>query len=181
MHACHLAGAALAVDNNEATYWASKFDEPDEVALTVDLGSKSHVEDMRIEWELPAKSFAVEISTDGQHFTEVYSTTVNIQPSTHIVLGGKTATAVKIVMRAPHAVQGQLEGHSVYAISSIGVFANELGSVVEDCAVAAKSKDARDKFFMSRASEFDPASGAALGSELVSLEVRAWHDTTPFI
>ena len=162
----------MAVDSNEATYWASKLDAED-VALTVDLGSKSHVEDMRIEWEYPAKSFAVHVSVDGQHFTEIYSTTVNIQSLTHIVLGGKTAKAVKIVMRAPHAVQGQLEGRSVYAISSIGVFANELSSVVEDCAVAAKSKDARDKFFMSRASEFDPASGAALDSELLSLEVRA--------
>ena len=162
----------MAVDNNEATYWASKFDETDEVALTINLGSKSLVEDMQVDWEFPAKSFAVLVSTDGQHFTEIYSTSVNILSTTHISLGGRTATAVKIVMRAPHAVQGHLEGHSLYAISSIGVFANQLGSVVEDCSTAAETKDARDKFFMSQVSEYDQSSGAALGNELQSLEVK---------
>ena len=165
-------GASMVVDSNEATYWASKFDDTDEpVALTVNLGSKNQISDMRIDWEYPAKSFAVYASSDGQTFTEVYSNSVNVQKQTHIVLGGKTATALKIVMREPHAVHGRLEGHSLYGIASVSVFANQFETVVEDCAVAAKSKDARDKFFLARASEFDPVSGAALDNELISLEV----------
>ena len=162
----------MVVDGNEATYWASKFDATNEpVSLTINLGTKSYIEDMRIDWEYPAKSFAVHASTDGQTFTEVYSTSVNVQPTTHVVLGGKTATAIKIIMRAPHAVRGRLEDRSLYAIASVGVFASQLETVAEDCAVAAKSKDARDKFFLSQAAEFDPVAGAALGNELVSLEV----------
>ena len=162
----------MVVDGNEATYWASKFDETNEpVALTVNLGSKSYIDDVRIDWEFPAKSFAVYASTDGQQFTEIYSNSVNIQSTTHVVLGGKTATALKIVMREPHAVHGRLEGRNLYGIASVGVFASQLETVVEDCVVAAKTKDARDKFFLSRASEFDPVSGAALDNELISLEV----------
>merc|ERR1712241_522741 len=117
-----------------------------------------------------AKSFAVYASSDGQTFAEVYSNSVNVQKQTHIVLGGKIATALKIVMREPHAVHGRLEGHSLYGIASVDVFSSQLATVVEDCAVAAKSKDARDKFFLARASEFDPVSGAALDNELISLE-----------
>merc|ERR1719361_2033647 len=83
-------GAAMVVDGNEATYWASKFDATNEpVSLTINLGTKSYIEDMRIDWEYPAKSFAVHASTDGQTFTEVFSTSVNVQSTTHVVLGGK--------------------------------------------------------------------------------------------
>jgi len=164
-------GAAMVVDGNEATYWASKLDDISEpVSLTINLGSKNYIDDMRIDWEFPAKSFAVHASTDGKTFSEVYSNSVNVQSTTHVVLDGKAATALKIVMRAPHAVHGRLEDHSLYGIASVGVFANQLATVAENCAVAAKSKDARDKFFLSRAAEFDPVAGAALNNELISLE-----------
>ena len=162
----------MVVDGNEATYWASKLDDINKpVSLTINLGSKNYIEDMRIHWEFPAKSVAVHASTDGTTFHEVYSNSVNVQSTTHVVLGSKAATALKIVMQAPHAVRGRLDDHSLYGIASVGVFATQLATVVEDCAAAAKSKDARDKFFLSRAAEFDPVAKAALDNELISLEV----------
>ena len=168
----------MVVDSNEATYWASKLDDVDEpVSLTINLGSKNYIEDMRIDWEFPAKSFAVHASTDGNLFHEVYSNSVNVQSTTHVVLGGKAATALKIVMQAPHAVRGRLDDHSLYGIASVGVFATQLATVAEDCAAAAKSKDARDKFFLSRAAEFDAVAGAALDNELISLEVSRQTST----
>ena len=163
----------MAVDGNEATYWASKFDDTKEpVALTIDLGGKSNIQDMRIDWEFPAKAFTVLVSIDGKKFAEAYSTDVNALKSSRLPIG-RSASAVKIVMREPHAARGRFEGHTLYGIASVSVFANQLETVVEKCTIAAKSKDARDKFFLSRVASFDPVSGRALENELPSLEVIA--------
>ena len=43
-------------------------------------------------------------------------------------------------------------------------------TVLESCAVAAKSGDARDKYFAVAVGSFDPAAGAQLRSELPGLE-----------
>jgi hypothetical protein len=47
-----------------------------------------------------------------------------------------------------------------------------LQTIVEDCATAAKSHDASDKYFQSFVSEFGPCSSKTLRSELPSLEVN---------
>ena len=60
-------GAAAAVDLNEASYWASKFDEAGPVELSIDLGSERQLTAMQISWEFPAKAFAVSLSVDGEH------------------------------------------------------------------------------------------------------------------
>ena len=166
----HGAGAAMAVDSNEATYWASKLDTKEPVTLTVDLGGKTSIQDIRIDWEFPAKSFIVSVSLDGKHFVDAYSTDVNVLKASRVPIG-RAASAVRIVMREPHAAIGPLEGHSLYGIASVSVFANQLETIVQKCTTAAKSSDARDKFFISRTSEFDSASGRALEKELMTLEV----------
>ena len=125
MHACCNAGAVMAVDGNEATYWASKFDDTKEpVALTIDLGGKSNIQDMRIDWEFPAKAFTVLVSIDGKKFVEAYSTDVNALKSSRLLIG-RSASAVKIVMREPHAARGRFEGHTLYGIASVSVFGGD--------------------------------------------------------
>jgi hypothetical protein len=63
------------------------------------------------------------------------------------------------------------QGHTVYGISELALSATGLQATVEDCATAAKSHDARDKFFQSFVGEFGMCSSKALRSELPSLEV----------
>ena len=48
--------------------------------------------------------------------------------------------------------------------------APQIRAVLEPCAVAAKSGDARDKYFAVGVGSFDPAAGAQLRSELPGLE-----------
>ena len=88
----------MAVDNSEGTYWASKFDDTGKpVTLTLDVGGENYVQDMTIEWEFPAKAFSISTSTDGNIFTEAYSTDVNNLMVSHVPLGQK-AKFIKIVM-----------------------------------------------------------------------------------
>ena len=54
----------------------------------------------------------------------------------------------------------------VYGVRSVSVLSPRLHAVADNCATAARSKDARDKYFASFVSEFDPSSSQALQSEL---------------
>ena len=159
-------GASAAVDLNEASYWASKFDEAGPVELSIDLGSERQLETMKISWEFPAKAFAVSLSVDGEHWSEVFATSVNVESSTAITLEGRRASKVRLVMQEPHPLYGALGGHMLYGVRSVSVLSPRLRAVADNCAAAAKSKDARDKYFASFVSEFDPASSQALQSEL---------------
>jgi hypothetical protein len=62
-----------AVDSDPGTYWSSDF--KDDAWLAVDLGAAKKISRVRIQWETAfAKSFAIEISTDGKNWTAVYKT-----------------------------------------------------------------------------------------------------------
>jgi len=162
-------GASAAVDMDEASYWASKFDEASPVTLSIDLGGEHSLEALKISWVFPAKAFTIALSGDGEHWKEVFATSVNVENSTTISFGSKRASKVKVVMQEPHALYGVFQGHSVYGVRSMSIFAPGLHTVVDDCASAAKSKDARDKFFAAFVSEFDPAAARALQGDLPSL------------
>ena len=62
-----------------------------------------------------------------------------------------------------------LGGHALY-VRSFKVMSPQMRTVLESCAVAAKSGDARDKYFAVAVGSFDPAAGAQLRSELPGLE-----------
>ena len=62
------------------------------------------------------------------------------------------------------------KGHSVFGIRSLALRAPRLRAVVEDCGLAAKSADARDKYFETYVSSASAADSKALRSELPSLE-----------
>jgi len=163
-------GASMAVDGSSSTFWASALDPTEPVTLTVDLGGSQKLTSLAIAWEFPAKAFAVSVSSDGVKWTEVFATDSNLLASTEVSLGAVTATKVRVIMHEAHALYGVFQGHKVYGIADLAISAAGLQAIVEDCATAAKSHDARDKYFQSFAGEFGPCSSKALRSELPSLE-----------
>lgn len=64
----------------------------------------------------------------------------------------------------------RFEGHVLYGIRSVSVFANRLQAAVIDCGIAAKSADARDKYFLVSAAGFDASSAKSLKAELPASE-----------
>jgi hypothetical protein len=160
-------GANMAVDGSSNTFWASALDPAGPVTVTVDLGSLRKLTAIAIEWEFAAKSYTVSVSTDGTKWSEVHATDSNILSTSSIALGYISAKKVKVVM---HEAAGSFHGRSVYGIKSLVVSAARLRSIVEECGAAAKSTDARDKYFATYVSEFAPCSSKALRSELPSLE-----------
>ena len=63
------------------------------------------------------------------------------------------------------------KGHAVFGIANLQILAKSMQTTVEDCAAAAKSKDARDKYFQTYVGDYGSCSSKALRSELPSLEV----------
>lgn len=69
------------------------------VSLTLDLGSEKRLADLDIDWEYPAKTFSVDVSSDGIKWKQLYGTDSNVLASTSIALGSTTAKHVKVTMR----------------------------------------------------------------------------------
>jgi hypothetical protein len=62
-----------AVDDDSSTYWSSTFQ--DGAWLAVDLGAAKKISRVSIEWQTAfAKSFLLQVSTDGKNWTNVYKT-----------------------------------------------------------------------------------------------------------
>jgi hypothetical protein len=66
--------ASAAVDGNAGTRWSSAFSDPQ--WIRVDLGGSATVNQVVLNWEAAyARSFQVQISTDGNTWSNLYSTT----------------------------------------------------------------------------------------------------------
>merc|ERR1719326_524864 len=61
--------------------------------------------------------------------------------------------------------------HSVFGISSLSFFSNQMETVAEDCSHAEQSADARDKFFIVSATAQDDAPLNRLRAALPALDV----------
>ncbi|HEC62547.1 MAG TPA: hypothetical protein ENI27_09905, partial [bacterium] len=65
--------AENAVDGNMGTRWSSDFSDPQWIA--VDLGAEVTIDTVMLHWEAAyGKSYAIEVSSDGGKWTEVYRT-----------------------------------------------------------------------------------------------------------
>lgn len=66
-------GAAKAVDGDPVTLWSSTYTDPS--WLAVDLGAVRTIRKIRIFWDWSfSKSYTVQVSTDGQTWTDVFQT-----------------------------------------------------------------------------------------------------------
>ena len=164
-------GAVLAVDGVASSFWASKLDEQGPVTLSVDLGEPARVSAVVLDFEYAPSAFALQISSNDGHWTEVYATDSNALKRVKVSLpNAELARGVKVVMTRPHPVHGSLAGHTLYGVRSLEVLGPAMQAVLESCATAAKSGDARDKYFAVSVGTLDTGAGAALRSELPALE-----------
>jgi hypothetical protein len=106
---------ARAVDGNASTRWASAWS--DDQWLRVDLGSARTVGRVTTNWEAAyAKSFAIEVSTDGSTWRSVWSTTEGIPGQMAAVFTPTTARYLR--------VHGTKRGTGYgYSLWEVGAFA----------------------------------------------------------
>jgi hypothetical protein len=100
--------AALAVDGNTSTRWASAFADPQ--SITVDLGSSQSICKIGLNWEAAfASAFTIQTSTDGTTFT-------NITPTTAGRLGVQTldVTGTGRYVRMSGTARATAYGYSLY-------------------------------------------------------------------
>ena len=64
----------------------------------------------------------------------------------------------------------RLQGHVLYGIKSVSVFASRLQAIVTECGKAARTADARDKYFLVSAREYDASAAKSLSAEAPALE-----------
>merc|ERR1712050_314455 len=116
----------------------------------------------------------VSVSSDGEHWTESFGTSSNMLSHTVVALAGTVATKIRIKMSETHPWLGVFETRRLYGIRSITVLAPRLQAVLDDCATASRSSDARDKYFAAGIPDGShPAAGNALRQEVPSLQSAA--------
>jgi hypothetical protein len=69
--------AALAMDGDRGTRWASAYSDPQ--WISVDLGDLHTVDRVTLAWQAAAKSYVIQVSLDGQTWTDVKSVTYDPQ------------------------------------------------------------------------------------------------------
>ena len=90
----------MAVDDSLGSFWASSFDDTREaVEFVIDFGEVHALASLEVAWEFPAKSFSISVSEDGEHYSEVYATDVNVLQSSKVPLGSSSARKLRIAMR----------------------------------------------------------------------------------
>lgn len=99
---------ANAVDGDPLTYWSSAFTDP--AWLAVDLGVVHKVGLVRIFWEAAfSKTFSVQVSTDGQAWTEVYYTAEGKGGSSEVKFAPVQARHVRVL----GTERGSQWGHAI--------------------------------------------------------------------
>ena len=89
----------MAVDGSPGTFWASKLDDTKgPIEFMIDFGEEQQLQFIEIDWEFPARGFAVSLSVDGDHFNEAFATDTNILKHFRSGLGSKLARKLRITM-----------------------------------------------------------------------------------
>jgi beta-galactosidase len=98
-----------AVDGNPCTYWSSEF--RDDAWFAVDFGEQKKINRVVIQWEAAfAKSFSIQVSTDGQSWAEVFQTEEGKGGVSEIALAPVAARHIRLNC----AKRGTPWGNAVY-------------------------------------------------------------------
>lgn len=173
-----------AVDGNPTTKWQSRpfaTEKPSIVTLTLDLMEAYKVERVEILWDSAPLTYEILISNvgDGDNgtkgdngvrykFESVVEVKSNILVHTHNEIGGISCQFVKIVMKNGLSEPSNSQ-YSCYGIRSVGILANRLTTIVEECSIAKKSYDSRDKYFLESIHQVDLHKLDSVRSKLNSL------------
>ncbi|MFG1811319.1 discoidin domain-containing protein [Streptomyces sp. NPDC049040] len=98
--------AANAIDGNPSSRWSSDHSNDNSAWIQVDLGGQYNVTTAVLTWEAAyAKAYKVQVSDDGSHWTDTYSTTTG-QGGTETVDVGKSARYVRMQGVTPNTPYG---------------------------------------------------------------------------
>lgn len=117
--------AEKAIDGNKATRWASSFNEQPSYLL-IDLKKSTSFDQMKIYQEAAyAKSFNVEVSTDGKTFTRIYETNNGTTGENNIYFGKEmNAQYVKLNFTA-------YGSYTTYSIWEVELYKNGVDRMFE--------------------------------------------------
>ncbi|HEY4414910.1 MAG TPA: glycoside hydrolase family 3 C-terminal domain-containing protein [Verrucomicrobiae bacterium] len=111
--------AKMATDGNTSTYWESRNSDPQ--WLTVDLGQARAIDEVRLKWANDrfgnsfASAYAIQVSTDGKSWTDVYHTTTGNGGDEKVTFPATTASWVRLFCQ-------QRASHNGYKVVSFEVF-----------------------------------------------------------
>jgi len=122
------------------------------------LQSPCRLTSVDIAWECPAEDFSVQTNSGNGVWVDRFTQTRNTALHTHVPLVGPEVTAIRVVMfgQAPHCGSGGHVGPRAFAVRGLVLKSPALQPVVEPCELAARSTDARDRWFPHGVQEFNP-------------------------
>ncbi|KAK1444639.1 LCCL domain containing protein [Babesia gibsoni] len=159
----------LVMDGKTETYWASELFLDSNIHstnITINFNQPIHASRVKIDWEYQPMSYTIEGSTDNIVFTELARNMSNSDHVTMDSLKDKEFKQLRLVMLRPHHSMGKIPDGFIYGIREMEVLTSNLQTVVGDCRAAANTSDARDKYFVSYVSTFQPK----LANEIKNME-----------
>lgn len=113
--------AAKAVDGDSSTRWSSQSGDPQ--WITVDLGASYNVYAVKLNWEAAyAKAYKIQVSADGNNWTDVYSTTRGVGGTEEMAIH---STSPARYVRMYGIQRATSHGYSLYDFEVYGSLASQ--------------------------------------------------------
>lgn len=171
--------AERALDGNLQSYWASEHftaeTVPEKVEFVVDLQDYYKVRKIEIEWESPALVYNVLYRKDNEEWELLRKVRANTLNKTVDEAHNKVMRFIKLELIRPNPEYMNSAGQIFYGIKSFSVLSLRLRTIVEPCAQAKLSKDARDKYFLESVYEVDLHSGDTLKAAETAIDSLVEH------
>ena len=119
-------GPESAIDGRPDTRWASRIWHGGPEWLEVDLGAVARVQGLRLNWELHATHYRVELSEDGRTWTTAYETESGQGGVERVRLEPESARYVRLVLLQRPQARGTRFGHSLWTAGSFSLWEVEV-------------------------------------------------------